>query len=64
MTNPKVVGALIGLVIGLVVLWGGWLEAFYLVLFILAGYLIAKFWIGEIDIAEMYDRFMRSRGKR
>jgi hypothetical protein len=64
MLNPKVVGAVAGLVIGVIGVWLGALEAFIVALFILAGWFIGKFWIGEIDLLDAYERFLKSRGKR
>jgi hypothetical protein len=64
MLNPKVIGIFIGLVIGVVAIWFGVLNAFLLALFILAGWLIGKFWVGEIDFLDAYERFLTSRGKR
>ncbi len=64
MLSPKIIGATIGLVIGVVVVWLGPLEAFLVALFIIAGWFVGKFWMGEIDIIEIYERFMRNRGKR
>jgi hypothetical protein len=64
MTNIKLWGALAGLIIGVVWVWFGPLNAFFVVLFVLGGWLIAKFWAGEIDLLDEYERFMRSRGKR
>ena len=64
MLNPKIIGALIGLAIGVVLVWFGALQAFLVALFILVGWLIGKFWTGEIDILELYERFMIKRGKR
>jgi len=64
MLNPKAIGAIGGLVIGLIVVSLGVLEAFIVALFIGAGWLIGKFWMGELDLADLYERFMRSRGKR
>ncbi len=64
MLSPKIIGAVIGLVIGVMLLWFGPLKAFLLVLFILAGWFVGKFWMGEIDLIDIYDRFMSSRGKR
>ena len=62
--NPKLIGAVIGLIVGLVVILAGALEAFILILFIVAGWLIAKFWMGEIDLVDAYERFLESRGRR
>jgi len=64
MLNPKVIGIFIGLAIGVVAIWFGVLNAFLLALFILAGWLIGKFWVGEIDLLDAYERFLTSRGKR
>ncbi len=63
MLNPKIIGAIAGLVLGIVVVCFG-LKAFIVVLFILVGWLIGKFWMGEIDLLDIYERFMRGRGKR
>jgi uncharacterized membrane protein len=63
MLNPKIIGAIAGLVLGIVVVCFG-LKAFIVVLFILVGWLIGKFWMGEIDLLDIYERFMRRRGKR
>ena len=62
--NPKLIGAVVGLIVGLVVIIAGVLDAFVLILFIFAGWIIAKFWMGEIDFIDAYDRFLNSRGKR
>jgi len=64
MLNPKIIGAIVGLVFGVIVIWFGFLTAFLLALFILVGWLVGKFWMGEIDLLALYERFMNSRGKR
>jgi len=64
MLNPKIIGAIIGLVFGVIIIWFGFLQAFLLALCILAGWLVGKFWMGEIDLLALYERFMNSRGKR
>jgi uncharacterized membrane protein len=64
MLNAKAVGAIAGLVLGIIVICFGALKAFLVVLFILAGWLIGKFLMGEIDLLDLYERFMRGRGKR
>lgn len=64
MLNPKVIGAIAGLIVGLIVIFLGVLKAFILALFILAGWFVAKIWMGEIDLLDVYERFMSSRGKR
>ncbi len=63
MSNPKAIGAIAGLVLGIIVVCFG-LKAFIVVLFVLVGWLIGKFWMGEIDLLDIYERFMRGRGKR
>ena len=62
--NLKLLGALIGLVIGIVAITLGAWEAFVLALFILGGWFIGKFLIGEIDLIEPYQRFLDSRGAK
>lgn len=62
--NPKLLGVIIGLIVGLVVILAGALDAFILTLFIITGWLIAKFWMGELDLIDVYERFLQSRGKR
>ena len=62
--SPKAIGAIAGLVAGLVVLCFGILKAILLALFILAGWLIARIWTGDIDLIDIYERFMSSRGRR
>ena len=64
MLNPKIIGAIVGLIFGVIAIWFGFLEAFLLALFILVGWLVGKFWMGEIDLLALYERFMNSRGKR
>jgi len=64
MLNPKVIGAIAGLIVGLIVIFFGVLKAFILALFILAGWFVGKIWMGEIDLLDVYERFMSSRGKR
>ena len=63
MLNPKIIGIIAGLGVGIVTLWFGPLKAFLLALFVLAGWLVGKFWMGEIDLLDVYERFMKSRGK-
>ena len=55
-------GIIVGLTIGVVFVWLGALNAFFVALFILAGWIVSKFWFGEIDILALYERFMQSRG--
>jgi hypothetical protein len=64
MLNPKVIGVIAGFTLGLVVICLGVLEAFILALFVLGGWFIGKVWMGEIDLLDLYERFMSRRGKR
>jgi len=64
MWNTKFLGAIAGLAIGITFIAFGALNAFFLALFILAGWLIGKFLLGELDFLYYYERFMESRGKR
>jgi len=59
--NPKTIGAIVGLVLGLVVLIFGVGQAIILGLFVLAGWYVGKVWSGEIDLAELYERFKNDR---
>ena len=63
MLNPKLIGAIAGLVAGVIILYFGFLEAIFVGLFVLAGWFIAKVWMGEIDLIDVYERFISSRGK-
>jgi len=63
MLNPKIIGAIAGLVLGLIVIIFGVLEAILVILFVLAGWFIGKVWMGEIDLQELYERFKSGRGK-
>jgi uncharacterized membrane protein len=64
MLNAKAIGAIAGLVLGIIVVCFGGLKALLVVLFVLAGWLVGKFLMGEIDLLDLYERFMRGRGKR
>jgi hypothetical protein len=64
MLNPKIIGAIVGLGIGIVVLWFSPLKAFLLALFVLAGWFVGKFLMGEVDFLDAYERFLTRRGKR
>lgn len=64
MSNPKVIGIIISLVIGVVWVAFGPLNALLVALFVLIGWFVSKIVTGEIDIAEQYDRFMAGKGKR
>ena len=64
MFDSKVVGAIAGLAIGFAFVAFGALNAFFVALFILAGWLVGKFWLGELDILSYYEAFMESRGRK
>jgi uncharacterized membrane protein len=61
--NPKTIGIIAGLVLGLIVIFVGVLKAIVVVLFILAGWFIGKVWMGEIDLQDLYERFIRNRDR-
>jgi uncharacterized membrane protein len=63
MLNPKLIGAIAGVVVGIIVICFGFLNALLVALFALIGWFIGKVWMGEIDLLDIYERFMRSRGK-
>lgn len=63
MLNPKAIGAIAGLILGIIVICFGFLKGLVVVLFILAGWFIGKVLMGEIDLLDLYERFIRSRGK-
>lgn len=61
--NPKTIGAIAGLVVGLVVIIFGVPKAIALALFVLAGWFVGKVWSGEIDLADLYERFREEKDK-
>jgi len=63
MLNARAVGIGAGVILGVVFVWLGALNAFFVGLFMLAGWLAAKFLSGEIDLLDIYERFMQSRGR-
>jgi type IV secretory pathway TrbD component len=64
MGNPKTVGVIIGIVIGVVFVWQGALDAFIAALFILGGWLIGKYLSGEIPIIDsLIERFIANRNR-
>jgi len=60
--SNAIIGIIAGLIIGVVFAWLGALNAFFVALFMLAGWVISKIWSGELDVLELYERFMESRG--
>ena len=63
MLNPKTIGVIVGLVLGLIVIFVGFWKAIVVALFILAGWFIGKVWMGEIDLQDIYERFIKGRGR-
>jgi len=63
MSSPKVIGAIIGLAVGLIVACLGLPKALLVVLFVLIGWFIGKVRMGEIDLLDIYERF-RGKGHR
>ena len=63
MLNPKTIGVIAGLVLGLIVIFVGFWKAIVVALFILAGWFIGKVWMGEIDLQDIYERFIKGRGR-
>jgi len=63
MLNPKTIGAIAGLVLGLIVIFVGFWKAVVVALFILAGWFIGKVLMGEIDLQDLYERFIKGRGR-
>jgi len=63
MLNPKTIGVIAGLVLGLIVILVGFWEAIVVALFILAGWFIGKVLMGEIDLQDLYERFIKGRGR-
>ena len=61
--NPKLVGILVGLALGAILVFAGTLNAFFVALLVLAGWLVGKYSAGEIDLDDLYDRYLRGRTK-
>jgi hypothetical protein len=59
----KLTWVVLGVIIGVVLVLAGALNAFFVALFILAGWLIGKYVAGEIDLDGLYDRYLRGRTK-
>lgn len=64
MLDSKMVGAIAGVAIGFAFVAFGALNAFFVALFILAGWLVGKFWLGELDFLAYYEAFMLTRGRK
>ncbi len=53
-----------GLVIGVVFVWQGALDAFFTALFVLAGWTVGKYASGEVPIVDaLLERFIASRNR-
>ena len=61
--NPKLIGILIGLALGAILVFAGALNAFFVALLVVAGWLVGKYVAGEIDLDDLYDRYIRGRTK-
>ena len=62
MGDPKLAGTVIGLVIGVVLVWLGPLEALIAALFALGGWLIGKYMAGEIPVIDiLIERYVSGR---
>lgn len=65
MQNPKIVGTVVGLIIGIVLVWLGPLEAFIAALFALGGWLIGKYLSGEFPVIDvLLERLITSWTRR
>lgn len=64
MLNPKLIGAFFGLAVGLVAVLLGIGQAFILILFILAGWIIGKIYMGELNLFALYRNFKTSRDEK
>lgn len=62
--SRTIVGILVGIVIGVVFVWLGALNAFFVALIILAGYLLGKIFSGDIDLLDLYGRLSSGQGQR
>ena len=62
MNNPKLICAAIGLLVGVIGVALGPLEAFLVLLFTSVGWLIGKYIAGELQIIDVFlERFFSSR---
>ena len=59
--RPKLIGALLGLALALVLIFAGVLTAFIIAFFLLGGWLLGKYVAGEIDLEDLYERYLRDR---
>jgi uncharacterized membrane protein len=64
MGSPQILGAAVGLVIGVVFVWQGALDAFFTALFMLGGWIVGKYIGGGISVVdELLERFLDSRNR-
>lgn len=64
MDNPKTLGAALGVVIGIVFVWQGALDAFFTALFVLGGWAIGKYVSREVPIVDaLLERFIAIRNR-
>ncbi len=63
MLNPKVIGAIAGFIAGIVIVCFGFAKLLLVALFVLIGWFIGKVWLGEIDLIDVYQRFISSRAR-
>jgi len=62
--NPKMVGLVMGLIVALVLIFAGGWNALVVAVFLLLGWIVGKYFAGEINLDELYDRHLRGRTKR
>ena len=62
--NAKVIGIVVGLALGVVLVFAGALNAFFVALFILVGWIVGKYVAGELDLDDLYDRHLRDRTRK
>ena len=64
MGNPKTVGIVAGLVAGLILAVLGFAKFLVVALCVGIGWLVAKVYLGEIDLLDTYERFQSGRGRK
>jgi len=64
MRNPKTVGIVAGLVAGLIIAVLGFAKFLVVALCVGIGWLVAKVYLGEIDLLDTYERFQSGRGRK
>jgi uncharacterized membrane protein len=62
MNNPKYIGLLTGIIIGIVLVWLGWWEAIVVGVLALAGWAVGKYVAGELPMVDgALERFVQTR---